>query len=181
MTTNHQDITDPFIHEPKGASTASANEVFVADGAGSGDWEKITGDSFDNTSVDSYLQNAFDTGDVDLNGQWYSLTSLADVSAPSSILVPVLKDCTIVRARCTLSTGITVANATVTFKNSAGSSMGTVVITQSGSTEGSSFTFTPSGNNVLTGPTYFKIETDGGSSTTAVLYILVEFEGVVNE
>ncbi len=34
----HVDLTDPVLHEPKGIGTAAANEVYVADGAGSGDW-----------------------------------------------------------------------------------------------------------------------------------------------
>lgn len=40
MAIEHDSITDPDIHEPKGVSTASANEVYVADGAGSGEWIK---------------------------------------------------------------------------------------------------------------------------------------------
>lgn len=38
----HVDITDPEIHEPKGAATAVANSVYVADGAASGGWGQIT-------------------------------------------------------------------------------------------------------------------------------------------
>lgn len=35
----HKDITDPDIHEPKGASTATSGQVYVADGAGSGSFQ----------------------------------------------------------------------------------------------------------------------------------------------
>lgn len=38
MAIEHVNIDDPEIHEPKGISTATANKVYVADGAGSGDW-----------------------------------------------------------------------------------------------------------------------------------------------
>ncbi len=34
----HNVITDPNIHEPKGASTATSGQVYVANGAGSGAW-----------------------------------------------------------------------------------------------------------------------------------------------
>lgn len=34
----HSAMTDPSLHEPKGVSTALAETVYVADGAGSGDW-----------------------------------------------------------------------------------------------------------------------------------------------
>lgn len=35
---NHNVLTDPYLHEPKGVSTALAGQVYVADGAASGDW-----------------------------------------------------------------------------------------------------------------------------------------------
>lgn len=36
----HSLITDPYVHEPKGVTSAGADEVYVADGAGSGTWTK---------------------------------------------------------------------------------------------------------------------------------------------
>lgn len=38
MTTYHQNISDPYIHEPKGITTATAGSVYVANGSGSGSW-----------------------------------------------------------------------------------------------------------------------------------------------
>lgn len=45
MTIEHKDIPDGFIHEPKGISGASSGQVYVSDGAASGNWElpKIQG------------------------------------------------------------------------------------------------------------------------------------------
>lgn len=37
---NHSTLTDPYLHEPKGVSSASTGSVYVSDGAGSGDWTK---------------------------------------------------------------------------------------------------------------------------------------------
>ena len=34
----HSSLTDPNLHEPKGATSASAGMVYVSDGAGSGTW-----------------------------------------------------------------------------------------------------------------------------------------------
>ena len=34
----HSSLTDPNLHEPKGISTASANQVYISDGSGSGTW-----------------------------------------------------------------------------------------------------------------------------------------------
>lgn len=41
MTIQHKLITDPDIHEPKGTSTALANQVYAADGSGSGSWQDV--------------------------------------------------------------------------------------------------------------------------------------------
>jgi len=42
-TIEHKNITEANLHEPKGVSTASSGEVYVADGAGSGDWSTLAG------------------------------------------------------------------------------------------------------------------------------------------
>lgn len=42
MSINHKDIADPNIHEPKGASAAVANRVYLSDGAGSGSYWKVS-------------------------------------------------------------------------------------------------------------------------------------------
>lgn len=41
MAIQHIDIPDAELHEPKGAATATDKEVYLADGAGSGEWRKI--------------------------------------------------------------------------------------------------------------------------------------------
>lgn len=37
---DHATLTDPELHEPKGASTATSGKVYTADGSGSGAWTK---------------------------------------------------------------------------------------------------------------------------------------------
>ena len=49
---NHNTLTDPYLHEPRGASTAAAGDVYIADGAGSGAWTQA------HTYVNGYI--AFD-------------------------------------------------------------------------------------------------------------------------
>jgi hypothetical protein len=46
MSIQHAIIDDPDIHEPKGISTAAANTVYVATGAGTGAWTAAAGSSF---------------------------------------------------------------------------------------------------------------------------------------
>jgi hypothetical protein len=42
----HNVITDPEIHEPKGAAAATDRTVYQANGSGSGAWNKIAGHEF---------------------------------------------------------------------------------------------------------------------------------------
>ena len=51
---NHADLTGTELHEPKGVSNANVAEVYVADGAGSGSWQKLTANSFTGTARPSY-------------------------------------------------------------------------------------------------------------------------------
>lgn len=51
----HKDITDPNIHEPKGVSTAAANRVYKANGAGSGSWGLISTPSLDGLITDNSI------------------------------------------------------------------------------------------------------------------------------
>lgn len=37
----HKDLTGADLHEPKGVSTASSGQVYVADGSGSGSWTTL--------------------------------------------------------------------------------------------------------------------------------------------
>jgi len=39
MTIQHNVITDPDLHEPKGIAAASSGQVYVANGSGSGTWK----------------------------------------------------------------------------------------------------------------------------------------------
>lgn len=45
----HKDVNDPNRHEPKGASTATADSVYASNGAGSGSWKRVTGPMIDTT------------------------------------------------------------------------------------------------------------------------------------
>lgn len=182
MAIQHVNITDPYVHEPKGITSAPANTAYVADGSGSGSWSKVDLDAMD--TVDLYLdiQDKIATGALPIVGKGFLSTVIPDVSTPSSVLLPILQDCVIKRARLVLGGALSTANATVSFKTAVGDSLGTsVTITQSGSSEGTSFTFNATSNNSIIGPSFIKIETDGGSTNTVPLYILVEYEYTFNK
>ena len=58
--TEHVDLADPELHEPKGVAAAGAGMEYLADGAGSGSWIRIQGwaqYSDTNTTVATPTQN----------------------------------------------------------------------------------------------------------------------------
>jgi len=147
---NHSTLTDPFLHEPKGVAAASSGDVYVANGSGSGAW----------------------TAKQTLVGE--TLTGyLEDVSSVETVHVPIPFAGTISKIVTVLEASIGSADSTVTVKNSAGSSMGTLTITQSGSAAGDVDTLSPSTNNTVTADSFITVESDGASTNTAKLRFVV--------
>tara|TARA_R110001606_G_scaffold270823_1_gene419359 strand:+ start:5469 stop:5939 length:471 start_codon:yes stop_codon:yes gene_type:complete len=143
---NHSSLTDPYIHEPKGAATAAAGRVYVANGTGSGAW------TAKETLVGEILSGYLD-----------------DVSTASTVYIPIPYAGTVSKIITVLEGSISGANSTVTLANSAGASMGTLTITQSGSAAGDVDTLAPSANNSVTADSFITVSTDGASSTHVTL------------
>lgn len=163
MPIEHVDIVDPDIHEPKGVAAAAANTVYIANGSGSGAWAKVGSNQILTSSI-------FDTNKFSI------LTELADVSTASFTLIPLPFACTLNRVTTILQGAITVADATITVTNSTGpATVGTITVAQSGSAEGTIDTLNASVNNTFTAGTYCKVATDGGSTDTQRINILLEF------
>ena len=176
MTIQHSAITDPQIHEPKGAAAAAADTVFVADGAGSGAFGLITSDSLNDTSMWAWVEAGFAGGDIRPDERFSLTVTIADISTAGFVLVPVTQSMTFISATMVLGAAIGTADANIAFVNAAAASMGTAaVVAFSGSAEGDLDTFTPTANAALTGPTYMKISTDGASTNTVPLYITLNF------
>lgn len=158
----HQDLTGADLHEPKGAASAASGRVYVADGAGSGSWIKLTTSSLDLTD----MQNP---------NTIYLTAIIPDVSSASFILIPVPDTSVFVSARFVLQGTIAGANSILTLTRNDGSSFGsTVTVAFAGSVEGTGFDFTASSNTTITGPGYIKIATDGGSTNAIPLYVTVK-------
>lgn len=159
----HSALTGSDLHEPKGQSTASVNTVYVADGSGSGTHKKLTLDSLDLTSV----QNP---------NTVFIHAVLPDVSTPSFIIVPAPANCTFVSAVSILSGAITGSDASVSFTRNDASSFGSaMVVAVSGSAEGVIDTFTATTNTNITDPGYVKISTNGASTDTQSLSLILKF------
>lgn len=151
MAVNHADIVDGQRHEPKGADAAISGQVYVADGSGSGSWA-------------NYPQT------MALH------TSIADISTASSVYIPLPANCVVNSIRTILGGAITGADATITMTRGGDNlTLGTVTVSYTASAVGDLDSNSSLSNNTLTTSShkYLKIETDGASSTSAVLYITV--------
>ena len=86
----HNELPDELLHEPKGASTAVAGTVYVADGAGSGSFQKLPTTSLNITIPEITSAAHIDVDStVDLDGSTLSQTadgSLTDI--PSLVNIP---------------------------------------------------------------------------------------------
>lgn len=147
---NHSTLTDPYLHEPKGVAAASSGDVYVANGSGSGSW--TAKETLIELSLEGYLE---------------------DVSAIETAYVPVPFAGTVSKVLTVLEGSIGSADSTVTVKNSAGSSMGTITITSSGSAAGDVDVLLPSSNNTVTADSFITVESDGASTNTAKLRFVV--------
>lgn len=163
MSVEHVDIDDPNIHEPKGVSTANADTVYIADGAGSGEWASLTLETIDTSSI--FGTNSF-----------WLWANLENIGTAGEVFLPVTRGCNVITATLVLGGAITGSDETITFRRSDGASMGTVTVTQSGSATGDTYTFTPSANEELVADQYLEIETAGNCTGTVSMFITVEFE-----
>lgn len=141
----HAALTGADLHEPKGVSAASADTVYVADGAASGTWEKITADSIDATSIKNVNK-------YKLHLQTGSLASTA-----TELFIAFPEACTVTKITSALSGAITVTDAVLTFTKVGVGSMGTITIAQSGSAEADVDSLTPVSNNTFTANQVLKI------------------------
>lgn len=69
----HNTLTGSQLHEPKGADTATADQVYISDGAGSGAWTDLTSDNIPNTTT----QGIYDYNDLTTASTPIALTSAA--------------------------------------------------------------------------------------------------------
>lgn len=149
----HSALTGADLHEPKGVASASANTVYVANGAGSGTWIKVGPDQTNITTV--FNQNE-DTVMYKYN----------DIGTAGSKFIPISRACTVQTVTVVLDLLTATASTVLTFKNNSGVSMGTITIL-SGATAGTVYSLTPASDNTFTAGTKLQIDTDGGTSTAS--------------
>jgi len=158
--TEHRLLTGDSLHEPKGIESATAGQVYVANGLGSGAWV------------------AKDDGNLTLNR--FSVNgTIPDVSEPNSaffIVAPA--KATIAKLFYVLGGTITVANSVVTIYKNGIAQTPTITIPFTGSGPGVtaavplSPAFTVNEGDVL------RIATDGGSTGTQTLAVSLSLTAV---
>lgn len=156
MATLHSTITGADNHEPKGAESASAGQVYRSDGSGSGTWSSVLAaevpiadpnNVITATDVETALYELYQVENL-IEGQF------ASAASAETILMPIPFSCRVVSVTFILAGAITTDSPVVTVTRSDGAAMGTQTITFSGSAEGTGFTFIPTGNDVFTSPTH---------------------------
>jgi len=158
----HSAITDPNIHEAKGASTASANTVCIADGAGATSFAKVGPSNIQavNNVNKIYLTATF--VDISTASSQYIVCPLAGVISKIYSVI----DGAITTANCGLS--FEIANVAVTNGN--------ITITQSGSAAGDVDSSTPTAARTLTAGQAIEMISDGASNTTVNAKITFEID-----
>ncbi len=149
----HKDLTGAELHEPKGASTAAAGSVYVANGSGSGAW------------TDRY-SGVFGVNTYTLTGK------INDVSAPADhyrFFVPIRSE--LVSLSAVLDGAITTANSTLSIYINGVLYTDTLTIPFAGSTVNSAFNMLATTANTLDVGAVIEVRTDGASDTVMPLFI----------
>ena len=103
---------------------------------------------------------------------------LADVSTAGQIYVACPYAGQVTKVTSVLNGAITGADADLTVKDNAGSSMGTITIANSGSAAGDVDTLSPSSNNDVVPGDLIEIETDGASTNAVSVGLMIEITPV---
>lgn len=90
---NHSTLTDPYLHEPLGVSTASANQVYVSNGAASGAWTNLaravraTGAGDQTLTAATLTILDFDTASFNTGGYTVSATGRITIPETGTYLI----------------------------------------------------------------------------------------------
>ncbi len=158
----HADLTGASLHEPKGASTAAINTLYVADGAGSGAWSKIDSANIDTASI--------------LNTNVFFLAvRIADIGTAGNTFVPIPVNCTLNTVTTVIQGACATADTILTFANAALSVIGTITVAFTGSAAGDIDTLSASVNNTFTAGQFMRINSDGATSSTVEATVVFKF------
>lgn len=153
----HKNLTGADLHECKGASTAAANTLLQANGAGAATFVDVLGS----------LKTANKT---------FLYCTIPDISTAASVFIPAPITGTVSKIFVTLNNAITVADSTVTAEINGVAMTGlSITCAYTGSAAGTTFSGTPSGNNTVVEGGAIEIITDGLSTTACVANVTLVF------
>lgn len=154
----HKDLTGTELHEPKGADTAAAGTVYVANGSGSGTW------------TDRY-NGVYNLNTYFLNG------TISDISTPNShvrFFVPTRSE--IVSLSAILDGAITTADATLSIYINGVLFADNLVVTNAGSSAGSAYNKIVVTANTLDPGSVIEVRSDGASDTAVPVFVQVSLK-----
>lgn len=155
-TVVHSGLTAANLHEPKGAATASANQLYLANGAGSGTWTTCQG-GMNQYVFTLHIQDA----------------SSATAALNSGYLAMPFA-CTVTQVYSIAYAAIATTDNILTVANNAGSSMGTITVAFTGSAIGDVDTITTiTTNNTFTAGQKLSVISNSGSATVCPMMITI--------
>ena len=149
----HSALTGADLHELKGVSAATDNTVATAV-TGAIVWRKVKDTSIDTTTI-------FNVNKA------YLTANFVDLSTAEKFYIVVPFAGTLTKVQTVINTAITVADAIITVKNTAGSTAGTITVAFTAAAPGDIDSVTCSSNNTFTSGQTLSIETDGASTTAS--------------
>jgi len=150
----HSTLTGAELHEPKGAAGATANQIYISDGAGSGTWTTVNNT---NKEIITYTIDDISTA----ASHWVVPGIAGDISKITTVLHGALGT----------------ADAALTFGIGGTAITGSAItVTQSGSAAGDVDTSSPTAANTVTVAQPVEIITDGASSNTVKCTVTLEID-----
>ena len=148
MATAHSTLTGADLHEPKGVASANADDIYIANGSGSGAWSAA-------------------------NNNIYLSVTLANVSAASSVWIPSPCTGNITKIQTIINGAIATSDVVISTEiNGTAVTNGNITITQSGSAAGDVDSSSPSGNRTLAIGNKLEVITNGASTNTVIATVM---------
>lgn len=153
----HKDLTGTDLHEPKGIEGAAAGTVYVADGAGSGDWTNP-------------LDDVINLNEYELSGV------IDDLSTPNSAFyIRVPKASTLTSLHCVESAAITGTDSVVSLYRDGVLLGQSLTVPVAGSGDGVKLTLNLGPTYAFTAGQVLKVVTDGASTGAMPFYFTASF------
>lgn len=176
----HSTLTGANLHEPKGAAAASADTVYVANGAGSGTWQQVDPEASLESSgaagatdvLASDGASAIEFRTVNNLNKITFTAYIADISTAGNyyVVCPIAGDISAIYSVIDAALGTTNCQLTF-FIAGVGVTDSTITITQAGSAAGNVDSAVPTAQKTLTAGQAIRITSDGASTNTVPVRI----------